>query len=228
MRSSFPPGCLALIFIVMLAFILPFFLADAVLTALGKLGMTPYQSMMAAFGIFIGGMVNIPIKRMVKEEPVSYQTRNMFGINRLVQSEVKQQSHTLLAVNLGGCIIPLIISIYEISRLFSMHQSIILAFVVSAGLNIWICYSLARPIQNMGIALNPVIPALAAAACAYLFAPSQAPSVAFVSGVLGPLVGADLLHLRDISKISTGVASIGGAGTFDGIILSGIVATLLA
>lgn len=44
----------------------------------------------------------------------------------------------------------------------------------------------------------------------------------------GPLIGADLLHLRDIEKIATGVASIGGAGTFDGIVLSGIVAAYLA
>ncbi|MDH4154237.1 MAG: DUF1614 domain-containing protein, partial [Nitrospira sp.] len=47
-------------------------------------------------------------------------------------------------------------------------------------------------------------------------------------GVLGPLIGADLLHLRDIEKIATGIASIGGAGRFDGIVLSGIVAAYLA
>jgi len=46
--------------------------------------------------------------------------------------------------------------------------------------------------------------------------------------VPGPPIGADLLHLRDISTLETGVASIGGAGTFDGIVLSGIVAAYLA
>jgi uncharacterized membrane protein len=55
-----------------------------------------------------------------------------------------------------------------------------------------------------------------------------APLIAFSSGVLGTLIGADLLHLNDIRKITTGVASIGGAGTFDGIVLSGFIATLLA
>jgi uncharacterized membrane protein len=54
------------------------------------------------------------------------------------------------------------------------------------------------------------------------------PAVAFVAGVLGPLIGADLLHLRDIETLETGIASIGGAGTFDGIILSGIVVAYLA
>ncbi len=42
------------------------------------------------------------------------------------------------------------------------------------------------------------------------------------------LIGADLLHLRDIEKLATGIASIGGAGPFDGIVLSGIVAPYLA
>jgi len=45
---------------------------------------------------------------------------------------------------------------------------------------------------------------------------------------LGPLIGADLLHLDDIEAIGAGVASIGGAGTFDGIVLSGLAATVLA
>jgi uncharacterized membrane protein len=73
-----------------------------------------------------------------------------------------------------------------------------------------------------------LFPALLAAVSALLLVPDQAPLVAFVASMLGPLMGADLLHLRDIEKIATGIASIGGAGTFDGIVLSGIVAAYLA
>ena len=80
----------------------------------------------------------------------------------------------------------------------------------------------------MGIAIPALIPALAAALLALFFVPDQAPAVAFTAGVLGPLVGADLLHLNEIKNMGTPIASIGGAGTFDGIVLSGIVATLLA
>jgi uncharacterized membrane protein len=72
------------------------------------------------------------------------------------------------------------------------------------------------------------IPPVVAALSALLFAPEEAPAVAFVAGVMGPLCGADLLHLRDLSKVATGMASIGGAGTFDGIVLSGILAAYLA
>jgi len=42
------------------------------------------------------------------------------------------------------------------------------------------------------------------------------------------LGGADLLHMEEIEELGSGTASIGGAGTFDGIVLSGLVATLLA
>jgi uncharacterized membrane protein len=42
------------------------------------------------------------------------------------------------------------------------------------------------------------------------------------------LAGADLMHLRDFSGKVAGTVSIGGAGTFDGTILSGIVAAYLA
>ena len=46
--------------------------------------------------------------------------------------------------------------------------------------------------------------------------------------MVAPLIRADLLHLRDLSKLATGIASIGGARTFNGIVLSGIVAAYLA
>ncbi|MDR4462388.1 MAG: DUF1614 domain-containing protein [Nitrospirales bacterium] len=72
------------------------------------------------------------------------------------------------------------------------------------------------------------MPALVPPLTALLLAPDEAPSVAFVAGVFGPLLGADILHIREIPRIATGMASIGGAGTFDGIVFSGILAAYLA
>jgi uncharacterized membrane protein len=51
---------------------------------------------------------------------------------------------------------------------------------------------------------------------------------AYVAGTLGTLIGADILNLNKIRYMRAPVASIGGAGTFDGIFLSGIIAVLLA
>jgi uncharacterized membrane protein len=45
---------------------------------------------------------------------------------------------------------------------------------------------------------------------------------------MGTLLGADVLHFGDIRGLGAPMASIGGAGTFDGIFVTGILAVLLA
>jgi uncharacterized membrane protein len=52
--------------------------------------------------------------------------------------------------------------------------------------------------------------------------------VAYVGGSLGTLIGANLLNLDKVQGLRAPVASIGGAGTFDGIFLTGILAVLIA
>ena len=69
---------------------------------------------------------------------------------------------------------------------------------------------------------------ISAAMVALLLSPEQSPMFAYISGTLGVLLGADVLRLKDIRAMGTPIASIGGAGTFDGIFITGIVAVLLA
>jgi uncharacterized membrane protein len=68
---------------------------------------------------------------------------------------------------------------------------------------------------------------LAAVAVALLINPEQRAPLAYIAGTLGVLVGADLLRLPDIHRLGAPFASIGGAGNFDGIFLTGIMAVLL-
>jgi uncharacterized membrane protein len=91
----------------------------------------------------------------------------------------------------------------------------------------------ARPVPGLGIAtpmfIPPMVAALAAWVLAGLFDGGQYVStIAYVSGVMGTLVGADLMNLSELGDLGAPVASIGGAGTFDGVFLTGIVAVLLA
>jgi uncharacterized membrane protein len=83
-------------------------------------------------------------------------------------------------------------------------------------------------VRGLGIALPPFLPPILAAVASVIIAYEYAPVVAYISGTLGTLVGADLLNLKQIGKLGAPVASIGGAGTFDGIFLNGIFAVLLA
>ena len=67
----------------------------------------------------------------------------------------------------------------------------------------------------IGILLPGLVPA-AAALLAPLFAlRDAAPPAAYIAGVAGPLIGADLLHLKEIEQSAVGMASIDRAGTFE-------------
>ncbi|NIP59124.1 MAG: DUF1614 domain-containing protein [Gemmatimonadetes bacterium] len=221
------PGCLALAFFA-LVLLLPFFLANAMLTALARLGLSPETSLLAAVGIFMGGVVNIPVKKIPREEIVEIPALPLFGLGQLLPRVVRRRTHTVIAVNVGGCLVPLTLVAYELWRLAGMGWGSFGLALVAAAVNTAVCWKVARPIPRVGIAMPALVPALVAALTALLLLPEMAPPVAFVAGVLGPLVGADLLHFDDVKEIGTGMASIGGAGTFDGIVLSGLVATLLA
>jgi len=211
-----------------LILVLPFFFADLVLTALVKLGLSPQSSFLAALGIFLGGMLNIPVKRIEREELTEVTPFTLFGFASMFPRFQRRRTYTIIAVNVGGCVVPTTLALYELYRIASVGPHPLLAAGAATAVNILVCYRLARPLPEVGIALPALMPALAAAACGLVLVPDMAPSIAFTAGVFGPLVGADLLHLRDIENISAGVASIGGAGTFDGIVLSALVATLIA
>ena len=90
------------------------------------------------------------------------------------------------------------------------------------------CYLLAQPVPGLGIAIPIVAPPLITAIVALLTTRTKIAAVAYVSGSLGTLIGADLLNLGRIQGLGAPVAAIGGAGTFDGIFITGIVAVLLA
>ena len=91
-----------------------------------------------------------------------------------------------------------------------------------------VSHFMAHPVPGVGIAEPTFIPPLVTAAVALLISREYAPPLAYISGSLGTLIGADLLNLGKVRGLGAPVASIGGAGTFDGIFLTGIVAVLLA
>lgn len=225
MRTA--PGCLALL---VLGFILllPFFVANAMLAALSKLGLAPGSALVVTLGIFLGGMINIPIRKIPREQVVEVPMVSLFGLPRVAPQLVRQRTFTIIAVNVGGCLVPCALGVYELVRLAEAGTGPLMAGLAAVAISTAVCFWLAKPVPNVGITMPALVPALVAALCALVLAREHAPPVAFIAGVLGTLIGADLLHLREVQRTHTGVASIGGAGTFDGIVLSGLVATLLA
>ncbi|HLV00289.1 MAG TPA: DUF1614 domain-containing protein [Acidobacteriota bacterium] len=221
------PGCLALIVLLFL-FLVPFLYAEIMFTAMAKLGLSSSAALMIVFGVLFGSFVNIPIKRIPRREACAVDIFQIYGISRLFPQVRRWNQSTLIAVNLGGCVIPCLVALFQLIRIAQYGGTILAAAIIISVLNVAVCYFIARPVAGVGIMMPALVPPIVAAGGALLLAPNYAPPVAFVAGVAGPVIGADLLHLKDIHRISTGVASIGGAGTFDGIVLSGVVAAFLA
>jgi uncharacterized membrane protein len=223
------PGCLPLLAALFFLVLFPFFFTHLMITALGKLGLSPTAALLALIGILFGGGVNIPIKRIPRDQEYLIDPFfDFLGFGRLFPRWRYRRTYTVLAVNVGGCLIPCALALYQAARVVARGPDAALALGIATLTSIVICYWLARPVPGVGIAMPALVPPLAAAVVSLILIPEFAPPVAFVAGVLGPLVGADLLHLADVRRIATGFASIGGAGTFDGIVLSGLIAAVLA
>jgi len=216
-----------LLFFVLLV-LLPFVFGQVFTAALIKLKLEQTTALLIVIGILLGSPINIPVKRISRTESVLADPLAVFGLSRWWPSLQPLRRETVIAVNVGGCLIPVALAIYETAHLLTAGLRPTSGLLLAIFINTTVCYWLAKPIEGIGIAMPGLFPALLAAVTALLLVPDHAPPVAFVAGVLGPLIGADLLHLRDIEKIAADIASIGGAGTFDGIILSGIVAAYLA
>jgi uncharacterized membrane protein len=129
----------------------------------------------------------------------------------------------VIAVNIGGAVIPGLMSLYLLIKNRLWGAGFLATACVTA-----ICHWLARPIAGVGIALPVFVPVLTTAVVALLLSRRQAAPLAYISGSLGTLIGADLLNLGSLQGSGAPIASIGGAGTFDGIFLTGILAVLIA
>ena len=217
-----------LLFFLILLAMLPLVFGHLFAAALIKLKLEPTTALLVVIGIFIGSLINLPVKRLSRTESVLVDQLAVFGLQGWWPMFQRVRRETIIAVNVGGCLIPVALAIYETAHLAMAGQQALFGLLLAVVINTGVCYWMAQPVEGVGIAKPGLFPAIVASLSALLLVPDQAPPIAFVAGVLGPLIGADLLHLRDIEKIATGIASIGGAGTFDGIVLSGIVAAYLA
>ena len=219
-------GCLPLILFLILLALLPLVFGQLFTRALIKLRLEPSTAILLVVGIILGSSINIPFKRIARHDTLVEDPLAILGLTGRWPQFQRVRQETVIAVNVGGCLIPAGLALYEIAHLlFESPQSLPW---LAIAINTAVCYRLAQPVSGIGIALPGLVPAAVAATSAVWLVPEQAPQVAFVAGVLGPLIGADLFHLRDIETLETGIASIGGAGTFDGIVLSGIVAAYFA
>ncbi len=192
--------------------------------AFDKLGLSRESALLLLAVSLFGSALNLPLFSLTAQASVPEPQLPPMLRGLLRRNQQAFTGKTLIAVNVGGGVVPAAFSLY----LF-LHNPLPLWEVVVAVLLVsTICYQVSRPIPGLGIGMPVFVAPLAAASVALLMDPQHSAPLAYICGTLGVLIGADLLRLGDILKMGTPVAAIGGAGTFDGIFITGLVAVLLA
>jgi uncharacterized membrane protein len=187
------------------------------------IGLSPNVAFLALLASFLGSYINIPIAEVECGPAPGHDIARYAGVTYRIPARYAG-GQTAIAINVGGAIVPTLISLYLLSR----FPQIIAPALAGVAIVTLVVNRFARPIPGLGIATPIFVPPIIAAICGWLLGGQHADSVAYVSGVLGTLIGADLLNIAKVKGLGAPVASIGGAGTFDGIFLTGIVAVLLA
>jgi len=172
-----PVGCLIFgLFILFFPIILMMLFFNAVTFSFERLGISPHLALVILFMTLVGSLINIPVTKRT----VEYSRQLQFGWFR-----IPVQRESGLAINLGGAIIPAVLSGYLLTK------APLLPVVVSTALLILICKFLARPIPGRGLAIPMFIPPLFSTLFSVVLAGDFAAPVAYISGVLGTLIGGE-------------------------------------
>ncbi len=223
-RTSIITLPLALIFFLFL-FLVLIILTIAVSSVFRALGFSPFTTILLFFLVLVGSTINIPLYTKMFRQPVRMRPPSFsFGFLYPERDVRYTLEKTTIGVNLGGAIIPALVSVY----LIYTHLELLLPFSIGILIVSMMSYRFSRIVPGVGISLPLFIPPLTAALIAIVLPQGPNTVIAFVSGVVGVLIGADLMNLDDLTKIQSETVSIGGAGTFDGIFLTGIVSVLIA
>ncbi len=210
---------LAGLFVVLVAFVE----VRALRFAYMRVGLSSRGALLLLLASLAGSYLNIPVAQLPGHAVVAYQDAPFLGLLHYRVPYLVQWPGTVIAVNVGGAVIPGLLSLYLIVRTGQFLRALVAIACVTL-----VVHRLAYPVPGLGIAVPVFVPPIAAAIVAVVLSREYAPALAYVGGALGTLIGADLLNLRAIERMGAPVASIGGAGTFDGIFVTGVLAVLLA
>ncbi len=216
------------LFTLVLLFLLPL----VVLTVGAVLDFSTGATVVLFIAIVLGSAINIPLMELDSDIHVS-RADDPSGLTPWTRwfPDIVDRKKTIVAANLGGGIIPAAVSVYFLATMpLVAAGSSLIAFIMVAIFT----YRTSRLVPGLGISLSPLVPASVSALTSALLLHAwgggfaHLAQVTFVAGVFGVIVGADLFNLPNVSRLGARVVSIGGAGTFDGIFLTGILGVFLS
>jgi len=172
---------------------------DVTRAAFELLGLSNSGALALVMGCLVGSTVDIPVGRL-------------------------RETGTLVAVNVGGCVIPVLMAGWVVS-----HARLGIGEVVAATAGVALAsWRFSRVEPGVGVTMRGFVAPLAALVAAAVVDRGALAPLAYVSGAVGVLLGADLMRLREAAQGGALALSLGGAGTRDGIFLAGVIAVLIA
>lgn len=103
----------------------------------------------------------------------------------------------MLAVNVGGAVIPVVMSVYLLVKWQFWWEGLLATAVVAA-----ICYWLSSPVPGVGIAVPVFVPVIATTIVALVLSRKHAAPLAYIAGSLGTLIGTDLLNFNKYRQVN--------------------------
>lgn len=187
-----------------------------------RMGIPGWAALSLLLASLLGGYVNVPIVHFPDSVVLEVAELRRLGESHPVLV-ARDWPGMVLAVNVGGALIPGAVSVY----LVVMRRLLVPAFFCTAGVAAAV-YFFSRSVPGLGIVVPVYVAPVSAALAALAASRLEAAPLAYIGGTLGTLFGGDLLRMPHLLQLGSPLVSIGGAGTFDGIFISGILALLLA
>jgi uncharacterized membrane protein len=213
-----------LLFILALAFVAVLVQIGLISIAFDKLGLSKESAYLLLLCTLAGSLINLPLFSLKADSEVPLKMPPQLLRLPFFFKLPPVTDRILITVNVGGAVVPAAFSLYLIAH-NPLHP---LQVATAVAVVAFIANRISGPIPGAGIGMPTLVAPFAAALIAtFLDAQLRAP-LAYIGGTLGVLIGADLLRLNDIRKLGVPFASIGGAGTFDGVYITGLLAVLLA
>ncbi|GAB6286167.1 MAG: DUF1614 domain-containing protein [Methanoregula sp.] len=214
-----------ILLICLVVLLIPLLFLGLVGAAFARLGFSWIAAVAAILLMILGRAVNIPLWK-IQRDMVRLDHNDESGRNGYEPWE------TVISLNLGGAVIPVVIAVYLLvistgSTGMSIGVPVIVGVILVAALS----YIVTRRVQGAGLRVPLFMPGLTALLCGFVLAGGvglEAGVTAFVSGTFGTLLGANVANLHRIRDLGVDGFSIGGAGTFGAVFISCILSALIA
>ncbi|MFN3805187.1 MAG: DUF1614 domain-containing protein [Pyrobaculum sp.] len=217
-------GVFGLFYTVLAVLLLPFFMTSFV-EILKSAGLSTIAALLVGGAISLLSLATSPInvviyttKRRIYTPVVDYVV--VFGMPIPIPRIATREEKSHVAINVGGALLPAAVATYLLPH--APKPAVFFSIAIASTL-VWM---VSRVVPGVGVVTPAVIPPVVAVLAA--LPAGGGPIATYITAVYGTIIGADLLNLRKVLRDKPPFVSIGGAGVFDGIFLSGMLAATLS